>query len=155
VLMGVCRVLVVLIAASAVGDGITEAAWWVASAVGVYTVLLTLAARDEEKFGTHLRLRVALCWAMIGVLPALWFGLGGGSVAAGAMGVVCAGWLGRSAVMLGRGGRSVGAGIMGLLSGFCLVDAYALALLGRPGLAAAAVGCFMLTTLGHRKVSGT
>ena len=41
----------------------------------------------------------------LGVLPALWFGLGGGTIGAGVMALVCAGWLARSAVLISRGGR--------------------------------------------------
>ena len=41
------------------------------------------------------------------------------------------------------------------LAGISLVDAIFLALLGRPGLAAAALGCLVVTVRGHRRILGT
>ena len=41
------------------------------------------------------------------------------------------------------------------LAGISLVDAIFLALLGRPGLAAAALGCLVATVWGHRRILGT
>ena len=41
------------------------------------------------------------------------------------------------------------------LAGISLVDAIFLALLGHPGLAAAAVGCLVATAWGHRRILGT
>ncbi len=41
------------------------------------------------------------------------------------------------------------------LAGISLVDAISLALLGRPGLAAAALGCLVVTVWGHRRILGT
>ncbi len=42
-----------------------------------------------------------------------------------------------------------------LLAGISLVDAIFLALLGRPALAAAALGCLVVTVWGHRRILGT
>ncbi len=41
------------------------------------------------------------------------------------------------------------------LSGICLVDGLYLTLLDRPGLALAALGCFVVTVAGHRRILGT
>ena len=41
------------------------------------------------------------------------------------------------------------------LSGMCLIDAYLLCVLGQPIAALVAGGCFVVTTLGHRKILGT
>ena len=41
------------------------------------------------------------------------------------------------------------------LAGISLVDAIFLALLGRPVLAAVALGCLVVTSWGHRRILGT
>jgi len=45
--------------------------------------------------------------------------------------------------------------VLRLLVGISLVDAIFLALLGRPALAAAALGCLVATVWGHRRILGT
>ncbi len=159
VLMGLCRAAVYVVAAAAVAPG----AWWnepralaaIAGLVALYTTAITVVARMEDRSGLDARRWLALAMAL---LP-----LGALAVAQPrqhlAVALVAGGlmlaWLGRSArFVLMRPPRTREA-VMGWLAGMCLVDAFFLAIMDQPAAAAVAVGCFVLTTLAHRRISGT
>jgi len=163
VLMGVCRALVVPLGA-AIGSGAwpIATAWWIGAVIGMYTVLLTLAARGEE-LGSRTIPKV-FAWLTVGapllIGEVLWDGsaLVWASIDAGTALVCGLGamiWIARSAALATRGGAHVKPAVLGWLAGFCLIDATVLAAIGRPELAGIALACFVLTTLGHRMILGT
>jgi hypothetical protein len=49
----------------------------------------------------------------------------------------------------------LGQAVPGWLAGICLLDGLYLALLDEPGLGGAALGCFIVTTVAHRRILGT
>ncbi len=155
-LMGVCRGLVYLLAASAVGWPLD---WTVAItlvvAMTVYIALVTVVARREA--GPNLDRR-SRCLSL--VLPALVLvpiivirpAVPAWSILAAIAVTV---WLlGAAQCALARPPRTRSA-VLRWLTGICLVDGLYLTLLDRPGLALAALGCFVVTAAGHRRILGT
>ena len=156
-LMGACRGLVYVAAAIALA---TFPAWPVlgacAAAMALYIAGITFAARGEHRPDPetpargrwrHLALLVVLLPAIV-VRPSAWWPalIAGGAVV----------------VMVVLGGRAlrrspprIGDAVMMWLAGICLADAYFLTLLDEPELAVAAVGCFVVTRIGHRFIRGT
>ena len=70
-------------------------------------------------------------------------------------GLLALGWLIVTSLNLFRSPPKVGHTVLGWLAGICLIDAFFLALLGQPLLILIAIGCFILTLLGHRFIMGT
>ena len=155
VLMGACRGLVYLVAAAAFSWPLRAMPIVpLATAISLYTILFTIIARAETQAGLGRISRLSLVLPLT-VLPVAivqhdthWLP----AILAGLMLLL---WLLRSAFCaLAKPPRTIHA-VLGWLSGFCLVDAYLLTLLGRPQLALAAVFCFLLTVCGHRRILGT
>lgn len=168
-LMGACRGMVYLIAASiAMGSGdpagagapdalaaldrATEAAITPARAILFYIVLVTLAARREDIAGA----RLGRIWGFLLPLPYL--------IAAIAyrpdrllwtifVAAAFVGWTFRNARVASEG--RIPQAVAGWLAGICLADATLLMLLDRLDLAAIAVGCWLLTIILQRTVPGT
>jgi len=152
VVMGACRGLVYAIAALALSGRIDAPVQWMVGAVGAYTVLLSIAARTETERADRVHRRSA--WLVVLVVPVIWIGMPAGhSMPALLVGVATLIWLARCAGLVTRG--RVIPGVLGMLAGFCLIDALALMLAGRPNLASGAAVLFLLTALAHRPVSGT
>ena len=153
-LMGVCRGLVYLLAAAAVGWPIDwTLAAWLAVPLAAYTISITVVARREASGRVGSRRWLALAMPLLVLAPIA--GLRAQTWWAVIAAVVLLGWLLRPVQLLfARSPRTVPA-ILSWLAGICLVDAFFLTLLGRPLVAAAAVGCFVLTAWGHRHVLGT
>lgn len=153
-LMGGCRAMVYVIAAVAV-TGVDASTWWPGLLVLIYTALLTLVARSERggkasRFGWiawFLPLLFAAAFAFRSPSAHVpW------SVIVGAlMGT----WLVRSAMLANSRRRRVGKAVLGWLSGFCLIDAFFLALLDQPCLSVLAVIAWMVTAISHTRISGT
>jgi len=154
-LMGLCRALIYVIAAVAV---VWPPEWAVilslAGVLALYTMGVTLVARDENREARGARPSRAALFAFLPFIPAVFLRPNH--------------WLlpvALGACLLARNAQSIRAlkadpprvrdAILGWLSGLCLLDAFLLALLDRPGLAFFSLGCFLLTAWGHRRILGT
>ena len=154
VLMGVCRGLVYVMAAATAWPPDRVVTTTLAVAIAAYIALVSVVARVET--GTTLDGRrwmglalVAVAMAPIAVIrPDTWTWT---IVAA----LVVTTWLlAVSRHALARPPR-IRLAVPGWLAGICLLDGLYLALLDEPGLAAAALGCFVVTTAAHRRILGT
>ena len=155
VLMGVCRGLIYLAAAGAVGP---PPEWRVATVMavclGAYIVTLTIIARREAGGSAGKRRWLALALGLIALVPILevqpatwrW------SILGAAVLVV---WVGRGAVYTLATPPRIGPAVAVWLSGICLIDGMYLTLLDHPALALGATVCFVATLAGHRVVAGT
>ena len=155
VLMGVCRGLIYLAAAGAVGPPLE---WRVATVMAVclaaYIVTLTIVARREAGGPAGKRRWLALALGLIALVPILvvqpaawgWSILGA---------VVLVVWVGRGAVYALSTPPRIGPAVAVWLSGICLIDGMYLTLLDQPALAMGAAVCFGATLAGHRVVAGT
>jgi len=152
VFMAGCRALLYPLAAIMISGEPVHAVWPVSAAVGVYTVLLTLAARREDRAGATVSRAIAWLvpapfFVAASAYPAdrlLWTVLTGAALLA---------WSALAARRAVRG--EIRPAVLGWLSGFCLADAFVLMLVGEPGLAALAVLGWVVTVVGHRSISGT
>lgn len=165
--MAGCRAILYPLAASmVVGSFVSESAvtegqmlgertfhvWPASAAIGVYTILLTLAARREDQRGA--RVSFSLAWlvplpflAASIAYPAerlLWTSFAGAAFFA---------WCVVSARHAARG--EIREAVLGWLSGFCLADAFLLCLVGRLELAPLALIAWLATAASHRFISGT
>lgn len=152
VVMGLCRALVYVAAASVVAARLAAAVWIGALLLLSYLVGLTYIARQE-----HLG-RVANLWPLLFLaLPVAWgarVALGGGFVAA--LWLLFTAWVLYALSFLRRRGpgdvpRAVGY----LLAGICLWDALLVAHAGQPAVAAFALALFAATLLLQRVVAPT
>ncbi len=154
VLMGACRGLVYVMAAAAAWPPDPVVATTLAGTITAYIALVSVVARVET--GTTLDGRrwtgmalVAVAMAPIAVIrPDAWTW----TVVAAL--VVTAWLLVVSRHALARPPR-IRLAVPGWLAGICLLDGLYLTLLDRPGLAGVALGCFVVTTLAHRRILGT
>jgi len=152
VVMGLCRALVYVAAASVVVARLPTAVWVAALLLLSYLVGLTHIARQE-----HLG-RVASLWPLLFLaLPVAW-----GARAALAGGFVAALWLLFTAWVLyalsflrRRGPGDVPRAVGYLLAGICLWDALVVAQAGQPAVAAFALALFAATLLLQRVVAPT
>jgi 4-hydroxybenzoate polyprenyltransferase len=157
-LMGLCRGLVYVTAAAAIDWHATvRVAFWPTLALSVYVFLVTVIARGEatNRIGASRRLSMAM--VIVAISPSL-FILPSGTRAVSAVivaGIALITWL----VLLQRHllvtPPRMKPAILGWLAGICLLDAFYLALLEQPALAAIAGLCFLMTIGAHRAVSGT
>jgi 4-hydroxybenzoate polyprenyltransferase len=122
--------------------------------LGAYVVGITVIARGEleDRIGLRKWLSVLMPVVVLllagRVMPDDW------RVAA-SLAFVLSLWLARPIrLVFARPPKTLQA-VLAWLSGICIVDAYFLALLDAPLLAAMAVACFLLTEWGHRKILGT
>lgn len=155
-LMGACRALVVITSATAI-------AWparWVllgplAFMVFAYIIALSLVARHEAQ--PQPRARFLLGWLLpffallpIAVVrPDAWTPW---PIVIGALLLV---WLVTSFRHLRALPPAVPRAVMAWIAALALMDALVLSLLDEPGLALLAVGCFLLTISGHRRIAGS
>lgn len=151
-LMGMCRVIVYPLSAFLLARSAGVSPLPAGFAIGLYTVLLTLAARKEDDVSARvarplafaLPLPVLVLPLFYHPLPSPWVGTAGGAFIATTI----------LAAMHARRG-SVRTAVHLWLASFCLADAYILTILGRPTLAIACGLCFLLTLIAHRFVPGT
>lgn len=153
-LMGACRGLVYLVAARAVGGLLdVRVTVWLAGALALYVVTITVVARAETSHRLGVSRWLAVTPPLIVLAPMV--ALPPRSWVAGAAAALLLVWLGLGArLALRRPPRTVQA-ILTWIAGICLVDAFFLTLLGRPAAAFLACACFGLTVWGHRRVLGT
>jgi 4-hydroxybenzoate polyprenyltransferase len=150
--MGLCRVLVVLTAAFSVSPVLPAAAAWAATALLCHLIGLTYAAKQEhlDRLGSLWPLGFLAVPVTYGILlalsaPAAWLPL----VAYGAVLVFSLGWLRRRA----RG--DVPRAVVTLIAGMSLLDGVVLAGGGHLLAAALAIAAFGLTLALQRWVAGT
>ena len=132
-LMGFCRFLTYLAAASVAAKGVTGAAVWSALAMGAYVAGLSFMARKET---TRERLEpwpLALLGAPLGLA---WLVNGGFHHLAGLVAVYLSGWI---IWTLWRAERNVAYAVSHLLAGIALVDFLAVASLPDPAAILTAV----------------
>jgi len=168
-LMGVCRgVLVMLAAQTCGGDPLAVAVLALAAAVTIATVLITIVARDEHLQRPTPRARAGV---VIGFVPVLLFvPLGAGEADPGSslmtpglvialIWALCAALLGlRSAAHLLRPPIAPRRAVMGWLAGLPCIDAVALALGGSLMLwwmSGIPIVLSIATMAAHRRISGT
>lgn len=155
VLMGLCRGLVYLTAAAAVAwpiDWPTSLIF--AGTITIYLSIVTLIARSEVAPTTGARGLLSVTLPFIALAPAALVH-SGTWVRPAATALVALAWLVLAARhALARPPRTKNA-ILNWLSGICLIDAFYLTLLDQPTFAVAALGCFVLTAIGHRYILGT
>ncbi len=153
-LMGACRGLVYVMAAATAWPPDQTVTTTLVAAIAAYVALVSVVARVETgatldgRRWTGLAL-VAVATAPIAVIrPDAWTWT---IVAA----IVATAWLlGVSRHALARPPR-IRLAVPGWLAGICLLDGLYLTLLEQPGLAGVALGCFVVTTVAHRRILGT
>ena len=162
-LMGLCRGLLVLLAASASGQSpFTAPVIALAAAVTVATTLITVVARDEHRQGPTPKARLGV---LIGFVPAALFAVIAVERPPVDALVVALLWTASSALLGLRAAARIlrppidprGA-IMGWLAALPLLDAAAMALSGSVmmwQLSAVPVLLSLLTMAAHRRLSGT
>ncbi len=155
VLMGLCRGLVYLTAAAAIAWPID---WTIslifAGTVTIYISIVTLIARSEVAPTTGARRWLSITLAFIAFAPAALVH-SGTWVRPAATALLVLAWLVLATRhALAQPPRTKNA-ILNWLSGICLIDAFYLTLLDQPTFAVAALGCFVLTAIGHRYILGT
>ncbi len=159
IFMGLCRAFVYCVAAAMIASRQQQDLSWTplayfAASLAIYIIAMTLVAQKEAAGSLGYRRWLALFIVALPFLahfaapytftPVLYIS-----------GIVLALWLVRSARFIWTTPPKVVPAILGWLSGICLIDAYFLALLNRPGLASLAGLCFIATVLGHKKILGT
>jgi heme O synthase-like polyprenyltransferase len=152
-LMAGCRILLVLLAASAGSEGVTGLAVWSAVVLGAYIVGLSYVAKFESAPGA---LRYWPCLLLAAPLVLAWAANEGPwRVKALCLAAVLAAWTLRSLRFTFTAGRKqIGRTVSGLLAGIVLVDLLALA--GEPmPLALAFPVLFILALLAQRHVPAT
>lgn len=151
-LMGLCRVLAYL-AAGLAAVAQPDPALWLLALVGLgWLVGLTYAAK-QEAFD-----RLERVWPLAFLAAPLLYGLA--RLDAGPLAWLLllglSAWLGFALFLLQRRAKGdVPRAVVSLIAGIALVDALFLATVGAASAAFAAVGCFALTLLLQRWVSGT
>jgi 4-hydroxybenzoate polyprenyltransferase len=155
VVMGACRGLVYLVAAAGLGgDPCQRAVLGCAAIVTAYTVGLSLVARVEDRRRAGPRRWIAVVLPII-VLSAAFFVSGGHPVGVGVAAGVVIVWLGLAARQMLSPRASTREAVLGWLAGFCLIDMYILTLMDAPIVAGGALAGFLVTVIGHSRVSGT
>ncbi len=155
VLMGLCRGLVYVTAAAAVARPID---WSITiifvGTVTIYISIVTHIARSEVAPTAGARRWLSIMLPFIALAPAALVH-SGTWVQPAATALLVLSWLVLAARhALARPARTKNA-ILNWLSGICLIDAFYLTLLDQPTFAVAALGCFVLTAIGHRYILGT
>ncbi|MCC5830783.1 MAG: UbiA family prenyltransferase [Phycisphaeraceae bacterium] len=158
-LLGLCRVLAIWLAMAmgGWGDPLTApdpAQWLPPLLTGVYVVGLSVVARREDD--QTVRISRAAVGLVVLVPYAGLIAVQGESIfLVLVMSLLLLAWSVRSAWWVCRREPNIRRGVMGWLAGLCLLDAFWLALLDHSAGCAAALGCFVLTWLGHRRIAGT
>lgn len=155
-LMGLCRALVYVTAASAIAWPLTwRLAGPLAGALFVYIVALSIIARVEAKPRVGKRGWIAWLLPVIALSPLAsirpdtwsWWPI--------AVGALMLAWLIASMRYVRTRPPRIPQAVMAWIAGIALLDAFILALLGEHGLVIVAVGAFLLTIAGHRRIAGS
>jgi 4-hydroxybenzoate polyprenyltransferase len=158
-LMGLCRMLVYLTAASAMLWPLElESALPPAIAITFYVAIVTFIARGESGAPSaatiNISRRLAMLIVLIAVAPSIViFPDHVGPLIVSVLALI--GWLVLLQRHLLQTPPRIKPAIMGWLAGICLLDAFYLTLLDQPLFAAIAGACFVVTILAHRAIAGT
>ena len=155
VFVGAARGLVYLAAATAVGGAIdAHKPMWFILTITVYTIAFTLVARSEHKKRIDSGRWLAAGIPLIVLIPGVWITVNEALIAVGVAVVVIL-WQARAVMRIFRVPPETKDAVHIWLSGFCLVDAFYLGVLGYTGLIAIPAACFLLTLLLQRRIMGT
>ncbi len=153
--IGICRGLVYVTAAAVAWPIDWTISLIFAGTVTIYISIVTLIARSEitpTAGGARQWLSITLPFIALAPTALVHSGTW---VQPAATALLVLAWLVLAARhALARPPRSKNA-ILNWLSGICLIDAFYLTLLDQPTFAVAALGCFVLTAIGHRYILGT
>ena len=155
VLMGLCRGLVYLAAASAIAWPVSlNIALTLAFVITVYIVLLTMIARGEAGLDITPRRWLSFLLPVIMIAPAFIFH------PADITWPVLFGSIATTQILFALRHElspkpRIQKTVMGLLAAICLMDGFFLSLLDQHGLALIALACFFITAWGHRYILGT
>ncbi|MCH7571989.1 MAG: UbiA family prenyltransferase [Planctomycetes bacterium] len=155
VLMGLCRGLVYLAAASAITWPVSlNIALTLAFVITVYIVLLTMIARGEAGLDITPRRWLSFLLPVIMIAPAFIFH------PADITWPVLFGSIATTQILFAQRHvlspkPRIQKTVMGLLAAICLMDGFFLTLLDQHGLALIALACFFITAWGHRYILGT
>lgn len=155
ILMGVCRGLVYLTAASAIAWPLDwQTITILASAITLYITVLTIIAQAETAKSFGLRKWLAIALPIVALAPAIALRPESWPLSAiAATFLIC--WLLLALRNTITTPPRMKNAILSYLSGICLLDALYLSLLDQPILALVALACFGLTAIGHRYILGT
>ncbi|MCK6454276.1 MAG: UbiA family prenyltransferase [Alphaproteobacteria bacterium] len=151
-LMGLCRMLVYVIAAAAVGAALPPAVWIAALVSLAYLIGLTYVAKQETLT------RVENLWPLLFLAAPLVYApaLAASGIIAILIGFALVVWvLYAVSILLRPGPGRVPRAVVSLIAGISLVDAVFIASLGHGELALLAVAAFGLTLAFQRFVAGT
>ena len=155
VFVGAARGLVYLAAAAAGGGTLNDSRpFWFVLALFAYTTAFTMMARSEHQEQIDNSRWLAAAIPLIALTPGVWITPDQALLAAGAA-IVMIVWQARAVRMVLRAPPNTKSAVHVWLSGFCLIDAFYLSVLGYSGLVAVAVACFLVTLLLQRRVMGT
>jgi 4-hydroxybenzoate polyprenyltransferase len=155
VFVGAARGLVYLTAATAVGGALdAPKPMWFMVTIAMYTIIFTLVARSEHKDRIDGGRWLAAGIPLIVLIPGVWITVNEALVAVG-ISVVLILWQARAVLKVFRIPPETKDAVHIWLSGFCLMDAFYLGVLGYSGLIAVPVVCFLLTLLLQRRIMGT
>jgi len=152
VVMGLCRLLVYVVAAYAVSASPPAAVWWAAVLLLCYLIGLTYVAK-QETLGV-----VRNLWPLgFLALPLAYAALAAGNgLASALLFVALTGWVVYALHFLWRRRPGdVPRAVVSLIAGISLLDAVFIAAFGNPFLAGFAVAAFVLTLALQRVVAGT
>lgn len=153
VLMGICRLLVYIVAASAGTDGVTGRAVWCGFALAAYVQGLSFIARRENARGPLSYWPLALLG--VPIFLACIMDAGVYREAGLALSAILALWSARSLhPVLGSAGAPIGRAVSGLLAGIVFVDLLAVADAPHP-LCAVFLALFGLAVVAQRFVPAT
>jgi 4-hydroxybenzoate polyprenyltransferase len=154
ILMGMCRGMVYAVGAwSVVPTPDWHVLGWLATTLTLYTIVFSIVARSETQSQLDQRRWLAVLLPFIAIAPVValhptqwpWV------IVPLALAF---GWSARGVGMVFATPPRTRDAVMTWLAEICLVDALYLALLDRPIWALIAIGCFGLTVMGQRRISG-
>ena len=155
VFVGAARGLVYLTGATAVGGALTatKPIWFILT-IAAYTIMFTLVARSEHQDHIESGRWLAAGIPLIVLIPGVWITVNEALIAVG-VSIVVVLWQARAVLKVFRIPPETKDAVHIWLSGFCLSDAFYLAVLGYSGLIAVPAACFLLTLLLQRRFMGT
>lgn len=154
-LMGLCRGMVYVIAATAMTWPVD---WFtlgiLAGAMTLYTICFSVIARSETQKQLDLRKWLGILIPLIVAIPVVLIRPAEWIWTILAL-VIVLPWLSRAAPLVFASPPRTRQAVLTWLSGICLVDALYLSLLNQPAAMFIAIGAFLVTLLAHRHVAGT
>lgn len=153
VLMGACRGLIYLVAAAAMRWPLANAATLgtLASALALYTIIITLISRREDQSQIDSRKWLAALLLFIAAAPWIVIQPSEWKWALLALAIMLA-WILHGVGLVFASPPRTRQAIVTWLAGMCLIDAFFLTLWDRPIMALVAGGCFVVTVFAQRKV---